>query len=207
MAMPIGAWNRAVLPAPSVPPLLPHPASVVTAPFNTSTRRTLSLPQSATKSARPSGLRARPYGYWNRAASPTPSMLPWPTPPASVVTAPLATSTRRILALPVSATKSVPPSGLRARYVGPLKCAATPTPLALPLEPLPARVVSAPVAASTFRIACPRQSATKSVLPSGLTAMPSNLPPSGQVATLRTLSEWRLGSYIRSSGSSPPAER
>ena len=66
-----------------------------------------------TRRALPSGLTATPVGLLNRAAPPTPSARPAVL-PATVVTTPVATSTRRILWLPKSTTNSALPSGPRA---------------------------------------------------------------------------------------------
>merc|ERR1719424_1346837 len=99
-------------------------------------------PLELTNNVLPSGLMATSSGQSNCAASPTPSAVPSVPLPASVVTAPLATSTRRILLFIQSATNSAPPSGLTAMPAGLANCAASPTPSASPSSPLPASVVT-----------------------------------------------------------------
>src|SRR5262249_43096158 len=92
---------------------------------------------------------------------PVPSVLPdIPADPAMVVTAPLATITRRIVLFPASATSRFPSPSV-ARTVGDEKRAAAPVPSVAPDTPAdPATVVTAPVATTTFRMMWFRESAT-----------------------------------------------
>ena len=89
-----------------------------------------------------------------------------------MVTAPAARPTRLILLLKWSVTKSAAPSAVIVTPNGYLNRAAPPTPSASPLSPLPASVVTAPVATATRLILWFQRSATKSALPSGLIVMP-----------------------------------
>jgi hypothetical protein len=91
----------------------------------------------------PSAEYATPRGFENEAALPVPSAKPLPL-PASVVTAPVATSISRTRLLFASATAMVLPSAEYARAAGLLKKAALPVPSAKDPN-LPASVVTAPV--------------------------------------------------------------
>ena len=152
MARLCGKWNCTASPTPCASPFSPLPASVVTAPVATSARRILWLNMSATSSTLPSGLIAMPLGPSNRAPSPTPSASP------SLRRYPLKSSQHPSPPPPTGSCVAavchywVLPSGLMSTPCAPLKCAAPPTPSVSPSSPLPASVVTAPVATSTRRI-------------------------------------------------------
>jgi len=96
-----------------------------------------------------------PVGWLNVAAVPVPSAEPAAPLPASVVTVPVppATAIWRMTLLARSTTWSVVPALLAAMAAGPLKRAAAPTPFVRALAPaVPASVVTAPVATTTWRI-------------------------------------------------------
>ena len=107
------------------------------------------------------GSSASPRGPAKVAAEPTPSAPPAAPFPASVVTAALATSMRRMaLLFPVpvqpqlSATKSSP-LGCHAALVGALNCAAAPSPSTKPGAPLPAKAATVALARLTERMRLP----------------------------------------------------
>src|SRR6266480_1219862 len=87
---------------------------------------------------------ARALGKLNRAVPPVPSVLSaLPAKPAKVLTEPVGVILRMVWLL-VSATKIVP-TLLMATATGPLKRAALPAPLVLPVRPAkPAKVVTTP---------------------------------------------------------------
>jgi hypothetical protein len=99
MATPVGWMKGATLPV---------AVRVVTAPVATTIFRMARLFPSATKRF-PAPSLARPIGVLKRAAVPVPSVLPEiPGDPARVVTAPVASTTWRMVLLRVSATNSKP---------------------------------------------------------------------------------------------------
>jgi hypothetical protein len=128
-------------------------ARVVTLKSASAMARMLELPLSTTKRV-PAPSTAIIFGLLKRAAAPMPSVVPaTPALPATVVTAPVASTMRRIVLLSVSATKRLPlpseiiPSGSRKRALAASPSTASPVPSA------PANVVTAPVDGSTARTA------------------------------------------------------
>ena len=99
---------------------------------------------------------------------------------ARVATTPVVMSSCLILLLLQSATNSVAPSLLSASPLGQPSSAAAPAPSASPSSPLSARVVTVPVAMSSYLILLLLPSATNSVAPSTLSASASG--PSNSAA-------------------------
>jgi hypothetical protein len=99
----------------------------------------------------PSAEYATPKNELNEAALPVPSAKVAPPLPARVVTAPVATSISRARLLAWSATAMVLPSAEYATPRGTLNEASLPVPSAKAPLPLPAIVVTAPVATSISR--------------------------------------------------------
>ena len=147
-ATPRGWLKSALVPAPlakpaAVPPALPPPASTLTKPTSMASSSSKALPmtiwrmsddvQSATKSRLPATATAA--GFQNRALVPMAGRT-CPPPPATDVTAPVATMMRRTRLLFQSATKTLPLLSA-AMPRGALKRALVPTPLAKPAKPQP----------------------------------------------------------------------
>jgi hypothetical protein len=155
-----GEKNDAAVPPPLVNKGFPEPARVITTREATTTERTALFAESATNSTPAASLSARPRGAEKHAAVPVPSMSAGVDDgqPARVVTAP-AGLTVRIAWRPMSATNAVPDVGDTARPAGAEKRAAAPVASTVSSTPFPARVVTAPTAA-TRRTRLPSVSAT-----------------------------------------------
>src|SRR5579862_7759079 len=120
-ATPMGLLNCALVPVPSVLPQLVLPASVATAPLAVVMRRSSQFRESAMYSAPLVASMANPpMAELSCAALPVPSVEPHdPAVPATVLTAPLATTTLRTVQLPRSPTYSTPLVASSARARGP----------------------------------------------------------------------------------------
>jgi len=205
------------------------PARVVTAPAGVTTRTRLLL-RSATHTLPVAASSARPHGRLNCADVPTPSAVPEfcggmpgmpPTdaaPPASVVTAPLATTTLRTALFDSSATYRVAPDASTATPRGLLNCAAAPAPSAKPDEPLPASDVTAPAGVTTRTLWLPvsatyRLPAASSARPVGddrraTVPVPSTLPalppPTNVVTPPVAMTSLRTALFIASATHKTP---
>merc|ERR1740124_1643999 len=127
---------------------------------------------SETSAKPPLGSIATPNGRLNLALLPAPLPKPAVPLPASVVTTPVAISTRRMRWLLWSVTSAKTPLGSIATPIGRLNLALLPAPLPKPVESLPASVVTTPVAISTRRMRWLTSSVTSAKTPLGSIATP-----------------------------------
>merc|ERR1740124_225351 len=121
---------------------------------------------SETSAKPPLGSIATPNGRLNMALLPA-TLTPVEPLPASVVTTPVAVSTRRMRWFQKSETSAKTPLGSIATPVGRLNLALLPAPLPKPAVPLPASVVVTPVAISTRRMRLLYSSVTSAKAPLG----------------------------------------
>ena len=142
----VGLIKEASVPSPSPFDMVPLPASVLTAPSSVTARTRWPNVSPTTRTPR-AAHHTMPRGFQNSAFVPMPSLKSGAPAvrPASVVTVAVDTSTTRTRCDAASVTYSVPPTS--ARPDGPLSCAPTPTPSAVPAVPhVPAKVVVVDVA-------------------------------------------------------------
>jgi hypothetical protein len=149
----VGWLNAAALPSPLDAPGAPAglPASVDTTPYKVVTARSRLPVISDTNRVAPAASRAAPQGLENVAKAPGPSAPPGAPVPASVDTAPPA-STRTLL-FALSTMNTAPVAGATATDAGRLKLALSAGPSAAPATPVPASVLTAPEATATALIA------------------------------------------------------
>jgi hypothetical protein len=135
----------------NVPPLVPTPAMVSTAPVAMVSLRTLSLSVSMKYSLVAVLSKSHDDAVWPKAAAaPTPSLSPAAPVPATEET--LVASNMRILKLCGSSTYTSPVVRRTLTPSGVLKDADSSTPSAVPLVPLPARVATTAVLGTKDRI-------------------------------------------------------